>query len=347
MKKRGRILCFCVCLILLLPSCRRSDKQLYKDEFFGAFDTICGVSGYAQTAEQFEEHFVWIRERLLFYSRHYDIYQSYEGITNIKDINAMAGKKAVKVHPVIFDLLKLGKEVYEESGGNVNIAFGSVLRIWHQYREEALEYPEKAALPSSDILQEANLHTKIEDIILDEKAQTVFLKDEKMSLDVGALAKGYAVERVALEMEERGLTGYLINAGGNIRAIGSKANGQKWKVGIQNPDTASPKPYLDVVLLEKESLVTSGSYQRFYEVGNIRYHHIIDKDTLMPSKYFESVSVIGNAKGKEDAISTALFNMPLEKGMKWLEGIPEVAAVWILPDGEKVYSSRVQRFLAK
>ncbi len=121
-------------------------------------------------------------------------------------------------------------------------------------------------------------------MIIDEGASTVYLSDPKMSLDVGAVAKGYAAEQVCLLARQNGYTSGLVSVGGNVRAIGGKGgDAAPWTVGVRDP---SGEGNLCLVGLNDSSLVTSGNYERYYTVGGKRYHHIIDPDTLFPSEYF-------------------------------------------------------------
>lgn len=336
--------------VWLLTACRQPEKaeqQKYQEQFFDLFDTVTQISGYAASEQEFQKNLAYIRERLEYYAALYDIYQDYDGIVNLKTINQAAGKKALTAEPAILDLLKLGKEMYQQSGGAVNIAFGSVLSIWHRFRQEGMEKPEQAKLPDMAKLRVAAQHTNIDDLVIDEQAGTVFLRDPEMSLDVGALAKGYAVERVAREMSAAGMTAFLLNVGGNVRAVGAKPDGQPWHIGIQNPDTSSPAAYIEEVLLKTESLVTSGNYQRFYEVQGKRYHHIIDEDTLLPADYFQSVSILCADSGRADAYSTAAFNMPPEESRRFIESLSGVEAMWVLSAGEIMYSSGFGEYLAE
>jgi thiamine biosynthesis lipoprotein len=195
-----------------------------------------------------------------------------------------------------------------------------------------------------DELEEAAKHTNIDDLIIDEENCTVYIADPQMTLDVGAIAKGYAVEMVARMLEERGITGYVINVGGNIRTVGTKANGDKWLAGIEAPSDDFEEDYLAYIGLAGETIVTSGSYQRYYIVDGKPYHHIIDKDTLMPAKGFLSVSVICQNSADGDGLSTALFCMSLEDGMALVESLEGVEAHWVLEDGTRVKSSGFSNF---
>ena len=159
-----------------------------------------------------------------------------------------------------------------------------------------------------------------------------------------SLAKGYAVEMVARSLEEKDISGYVINVGGNVRTIGKKGDGNKWTVGIENPEENDDLPYLAYLGLSGESLVTSGSYQRYYVVDGKRYHHIIDPETLMPADYYLSVSIVCNSSAEGDALSTALFCMPLSDGLSLINSLDGVEAMWILNDGTKHTSKNFNNY---
>lgn len=324
---------------------QKSRTMRFEASYFELFDTVIQISGYAESQAEFDRQAEEIRARLSYYSLRFDIYQEYPNLANLKTVNDNAGKKPVQVDEEVLDLVELGLEMYERSEGKLNIALGSVLKIWHDHRQEANAHPETAKIPTREKLEEAARHTSIKDIVLDREKRTIYLRDEKMSLDVGAIAKGYAVERVAREMEQAGLTGYLLNAGGNVRAIGEKPDGKAWKVGVQNPNLQEKKPYVEIVRLREETFVTSGDYQRYYEVKGKTYHHIIDPQTLMPAEYVRSVSIIGKDGGREDAHSTIAFCLPVEQGLKYIEAIKGVEAMWILSNGEIVYTSGFGRYI--
>ena len=208
-----------------------------------------------------------------------------------------------------------------------------MLEIWHQYREAGIEDPENAQLPPMDALTEAAKHVNIDDMVIDEAASTVYLRDPAMSLDVGAIAKGYATERAAESIEASGKTSVLLSIGGNVRAIGKKPDGSNWNVAIQNPDLDSDQTSLFTLSINNLSVVTSGSYQRYYTVDGVRYNHIIDPVTLMPTTYFIGISVVTHDSGLADGLSTALFCMPLEDGQALVNSLDNVEACWVRPDG--------------
>ena len=203
-------------------------------------------------------------------------------------------------------------------------------------------------LPEMEELQAAAEHTDIHGIVIDEQASTVYLKDPKMSLDVGSIGKGYAVQKVAeYAKEELGVTSMLFSVGGNVCAIGGHPDGTPWRIGIQNPDVDSDQAYLQKVSVQDVSVVTSGNYQRYYEVDGKRYCHIINPQTLLPADTFSSVTVITPDSGIADALSTTLFNMSLEEGMQFVKEQDQVEAMWVSEDGTIAYSDGFEAYLTE
>lgn len=342
------IACILISIIVFSTvGCDNQGKQRYSAEFLELFNTATKIVGYTDSKEEFASHVQLIYDNLKEYHELYDIYNNYDGINNIKTINDNAGVKPVKVDKRIIDLLLYSKEVYKLTEGTVNVAFGSVLKVWHQYRTEGIEEPDKAKIPPVELLQDKSMHTDINKVIIDEEESTVFLEDKEMSLDVGGIAKGYATERVSEIAEQNGFTSALLSVGGNVRAIGARYEKDEfWNVGVQNPDMDSEVENLAILnLSDSDSLVTSGVYQRYYTVDGKQYHHIIDPNTLMPSNYYTAVSIVCKDSGMADALSTAIFNMPLEEGLKLIDGMKNTEAIWILKDGTEEFSSNFKEFI--
>jgi thiamine biosynthesis lipoprotein len=246
----------------------------------------------------------------------------------------------------IIDMLLFAKESYGKTDRELNIAMGSVLRIWHNHREEGIDDPFNASLPSMDELVAAAEHMDINDIIIDVEESTVFLKDKDMLLDVGGIAKGYSVERVSQYAMEHGFSNGLISVGGNVRAIGYKGDDQQlWGIGIQNPDSEAENANLFVAHLSNLSVVTSGDYERYFTVDGKQYHHIIDPDTLYPAEYFAAVTIITPDSGMADGLSTAVYNMPFEQGQELIESLPDTEAVWVHHDGKTAFSSGFEKYI--
>ena len=298
--------------------------------YFEYFDTVSYIYSFSDdTEEEFEANHTAVAEVLNTYHKLFDIYFGYSGMNNLSTVNSQAGKSPVEVDPLLIEFLLYAKELYTLTNGKTNIAMGAVLSLWHDCREDAIEDPENARIPDAAALEEASNHCDINDLIIDKEAGTVYLADPDMRLDVGAIGKGYATEKAAEMLKERGVTSYVLNIGGNIRAIGEHPQKEHWTVGITNPDRKSDKGIICEKEIKDTSMVTSGNYERYYTVDGVNYHHIIDPDTLMPAAYFSSITVITENSGLADALSTALFCMSYEEGKALVESIDGVEVVWI------------------
>lgn len=336
--------------LLLSSSCAKTVSKRYQAQFLTLFDTVTTIVGYSDSEENFKQFAEGVRASISEYHQLFDIYNDYEGINNVKTINDNAGSAPVIVDQRIITMLQFAKEQYEVTDGAVNVAMGALLRIWHDYREAGLDNPVNAELPPLELLTDAAQHTNIEDVVIDEQASTVFLADPDMRLDVGAVAKGYATEQIALDLEQQGVESLLISIGGNVQAIGEKlepdSNGDKrWNIGIQNPDKTSLETQLLAVMITGLSVVSSGGYERYYTVDGVTYNHIIDPQTLMPATYFSDVTLICRDSGLGDALSTALFNMPLDKGRSLLDSLGGVEALWVMKDGSMDMSAGFEDFI--
>ncbi len=326
--------------LLLLSGCTQAQQtpelKQYNATFLTLFDTVTTMVGRAPSEEVFRETIQPVHDALLEYHQLFDIYNEYEGINNLKTINDAAGQNPVQVDKRIICLLNDCKEFYTATGGAVNVAMGSVLQLWHETRSEGRDDPLHARLPDMDALRAASSHTDPECIVIDEKASTVYLSDPEMRLDVGAIAKGWATQKVA----ETAPAGLLISVGGNVCATGPKdETGTPWVVGIQDVDDM--ESYLHTIYVTQGCVVTSGDYQRTYAVDGQLYHHIIDPNTLYPSTHWRAVTVVCDDSGTADALSTALFLMSQEEGQTLLDTY-HAEALWVAPDASLMYSPGFQ-----
>lgn len=340
MKRRGLMLIALLILCPMLCGCAgaqpQSQKQ-YTASFLTLFDTVTTIVGHAESEESFKQQAQEIHDQLLIYHQLFDIYHDYEGLNNIKTINDQAGIAPVAVDGEILALLQDCAEYYRLTGGKVNVAMGSVLSLWHQARADGIQDPAEAKLPDTEALEEAAKHCGFDSIVIDPDASTVYITDPEASLDVGAVAKGWAAQRVA----ERAPRGMLISVGGNVCATGPKQGENPWVIGVQNPDGGDN---LHTIYVHEGAVVTSGDYQRSYTVDGKKYHHIIDPETRMPSTFWRSVTVVCADSALADALSTALFLLPLEDGKK-LAGETGADVLWIDPDGDEFMTPGFQSIL--
>ena len=345
--------------VCMLASCTGKEGRLYRftDTYYDAFDTAISIIVYCGSEKEFDDLSERVHSEFVRYHRLFDIYSEYDGMNNACTVNKRAGDGTmVEVPEELLDLLEFSAEACRLSEGRVNIAMGAVLSLWHEAREYSTDHPDGAYVPSEEDLKAAAQHCSIEGIIIDRNTSSVRLSDPLMSIDLGAVAKGWTVEKIAQDLLAdgtiSGLRGMAISAGGNVRVLGPKDGNGTWTIAVQDPrDGASASDYMDTLQLGDLSLVTSGVNQRYFEAEGKRWHHIIDPDTLRPREGFLSVTVLTEDSGLADALSTALFNMSMEDGKALLEAlkagtksisgisVKTAEAVWILPDGSMQYTS--------
>ncbi len=333
-----RLIALLAALCLTLSGCAapQAEKKQYTATFLTLFDTVTTIVGRWDSQEGFTDAAQAVHDQLLEYHQLFDIYNDYEGLNNLKTVNDQAGIAPVAVDSRILELLTDCKTYYQLTDERVNVAMGSVLSLWHDARTEGINDPQNASLPSKDALTAAAAHTDLDKLILDAEAGTVYLSDTQMRLDVGAVAKGWAAQRVS----ETAPAGLLISVGGNVCATSPKdASGTPWVVGIQDPDGGDQ--YLHTLAVTKGAVVTSGDYQRAYTVDGKTYHHIIDPGTLYPGTLWRSVTVVCPDSGLADALSTALFLLPLYAGKALLADL-DAEAMWVDAQGNLYYSANFE-----
>lgn len=345
---------------LFIGGCTKKEEyKYYSKTFMGAFDTVTTYMTYAKSQDDFDKQCALIEKDLDYYDHLFDKYTSYDQLHNVKTINDNAGQKAIEVDQPLIDLLEISIERNKTISQKVNIAFGSVINIWHDYREVAETHDGVGEVPTDQELKKANQHTNIESIEIDKKAKTVYINDANVSIDVGATAKGYAVELIKQDLIEMGVDNFLLSGGGNVASYGERKISKegdfylkecqnKFCVGIESPkdgnfsheDGDDNSENEAILVVQGESIVTSGDYQRFYkDMNGVRYHHLIDPETLYPAIHFRSVSIITEDSGLADFLSSAVFLMTYEDGLRLIDSLEGVEAIWLLDDGKIKLSS--------
>lgn len=331
-----RLLCLLLCLMLLptLSACGEETLTRYSYSFFGTFDTIIMLIGYAPDKDTFDQAAALCEREFQRLHQLFTPYLHSDGDNNLFNLNNGAWKEPMTVNADMMNLLLYCKEMQAQVPGTVNIAMGRMLNLWHQAREDAEDG--NVYLPDMDALQDAAAHCSIDDVILDPKAMTVYYADPLLRLDLGCVAKGYAADLVAAQIAEI-LPHFSLNAGGNIVVGDGPVNelGQ-WKAGIQAPDTpliSDNNVPLATIAFNNRALVTSGDYQRYYFVDGVRYHHIIDPQTLMPASNMRAVTILAGTSTEADFLSTSAFLIPYEESRALIDSMEGVEALWVLNDG--------------
>ena len=328
------------------------DKQ--EIEFYDTFDTVVHIAIYTDDDSFAKENLVYAKERYEELHKLFDNYKTYPDLVNVKTINDNAGIKPVTVDDTLFQLIKSSIDDYNNISHNTNIALGPVTKLWNEYRElyeggktkEEVIALKGEALPSDAELEKLRPLVNIDKIKLDDEKQTVSL-EKGMELDLGATAKGFATELVAKELEDRGVKSCVISAGGNVRIIGKPTDGRdNFKIGIQNPDLESHDQVLASLNVANTSIVTSGDYQRYFDLDGVRYCHIIDPDTLKPAHEIKSATVIKEDSGLCDFLSTAAFNSTDDE-IKELSDKTGAGIVWVDKDMNIKSTENASKFLDK
>ena len=328
----------CILLIaipLFTASCN-PEKQNYSETTLEYFDTVTTVSGYFKSESDFKKCYNIIEKELENYHKLFDIYNNYDKINNIKTINDKAGKSAVEVDESIIKLLQFGKQAYDFTNGNVNICMGSVLKLWKTARETKI-------LAKNQVLKKAKKYISIDNLVIDNQENTVFLKNKNCSLDVGAIAKGFVCEQLKTKLSKIGFENGIINIGGNVMTVGKKAGDKEFSVGIKNPDQLDENIYIASV--SNLSVVTSGDYERNFEIGGKKYNHIISPETLAPAENNKSASVICENAAVADALSTALFISDYRQGLNLINSFDNCEALIIDKNSNAHFSKDFNKFI--
>lgn len=253
------------------------------------------------------------------------------GQSEIINLNNAAGRESCKFSADTFYVLEKGKNYSELSGGLFDITIGPLVKLWN-IGTEAATVPQEAEILTK--LPLVNYHN----LILDKDKQTAKLIVPGMIVDLGAIAKGYAADEAAKILLENGIKHAIVNLGGNILVLNTRPDGSAWRLGLQDP--YEPRgDYMGIVNLKNQTLVSSGTYERYLERNGKRYHHILNPKTGYPEDNgLVSVSIITTSSIDADALSTATFLLGLEKGLELIEKLPDTEAIFITTD-KKVYTS--------
>lgn len=352
-KRKISLLIVIALLFSLLASCKPKVRMKFSFDYFDSFDTLVKATGYFFTQEEADKFDKKLAERLKYYDNLFDCHKEHEGVNNVYTINKMAGKEKVKVDTALLELISQSKTLGLKYDSRVNIAFGAVIELWEKSMTEALENDElKAATPDIEVLKERAKYASLNNIIIDKEESTVYITDERTKINLGSVAKGYAVELICNELKEDGFDSVVLSAGGNVKTIGHP-NGEtkrKWTVGVENPYSASEmkegdSEIYDILYTMDKAIVTSGDYQRyFYGLDNVKYNHIIDTRTLSSARNFTAVTVITKDSGIADFLSTLLFTLTYEEGAEVIKDFPDTEALWINFDNTEFYTDGLKHY---
>jgi thiamine biosynthesis lipoprotein len=251
--------------------------------------------------------------------------------SEIQRINANTGHP-VRISREITDIILKSLRYSELSRGALDVTIDPVLRLYNRFEGGDMGMPSKASVESSCALVDYRSLVVTDTYVM--------LSTKGGSIDLGALAKGYAVDRGAAVMESLGASGGLVDAGGDIKTFGMRPDGKPWRIGLKDPRV--PDSIVTVFELEGGAVATSGDYERYFIEEGVRYHHILDPRTGFPARGCCSVTVIAELSCDADAIATAVFVLGPEEGLELVESLPGVEALILVCENgiaEKVFRS--------
>ncbi|MRS89393.1 FAD:protein FMN transferase [Enterobacteriaceae bacterium RIT714] len=271
-------------------------------------------------------------------SRVFRLIKQYENLltvnrtpSQVMDINHAAGKHPVSVSRPVYELIRCAKAASLLENSAFNLAIGPLVKRWK------IGFQGDSVPPESEI-QTLLAITDPTQVLLDDADCSVFLTRPGMEIDLGAIAKGFIADRVRDLLRQEGETLGLINLGGNIQTLGAPEGG--WAVGLKKPFGAAEE-LIGSLVVENKSVVTSGTYERFFERDGKRYHHILDPRSGYPlDNELDSVTIISNDSLDGDIWTTLIYGMGVEKGCAALRARPDIEAVFVTRSGEIVTSSQ-------
>ncbi len=259
---------------------------------------------------------------------------TYSDTSETAQINANAGVKPVAVSNETFELIQRALFLSHITQGAFDITYGGIdKRLWNFDRS-------MTALPSPEEALQSVYLVNYKNVILDEVAKTVFLKEPGMRIGFGGIGKGFAAEKVKTLLQNAGLTNGIVNASGDLCAWGTQPNGNPWTVGIAHPDLKdAPFSYLSI---SNRAIATSGTYEKFITINGKRYSHTINPKTGLPVQGIKSVTIIAPNAELADALATPVSVMGIKSGLYLIEQIPEVHAI-VIDDQNNVFkTSQIQ-----
>lgn len=306
-------------------------KDDKKGEVSAIFDDLMGTSISVRLYDATQEDIDEIERIYALYSQLttnfdrnlFDSNSEYYDLENIYTINLNRGIKPVTVRKELFDLIQYALNLVEQTNGYFNIGIGKAIDIWKEVIESRVLYLDKEITEAEYNNVINNLATlgqvDLSKVILDENNLTVYIEDLNVKLDLGAIAKGYATQLVVDYLESQNITDYMINAGNSNVVLGEHPENRPYRIGLTDALGYYKNGFIGIASLNNRHIVTSGNYEQFVTYDGVIYHHIISPDDYLPKAYYTSVILIGDNAGLLDAFSTAVYSMPVELAIDFLE----------------------------
>ncbi|PKL47849.1 MAG: hypothetical protein CVV39_05175 [Planctomycetes bacterium HGW-Planctomycetes-1] len=266
----------------------------------------------------------------------------YDANSQLSQVNRLAGKESVKIDKDLFALLQQSIYYSELTDGAFDITVGPLVDLWKKCAEAN-------SMPTESQLAEVKKTIGCDKLILDANDFSVRFTTKGVSLDLGAIAKGFAADKAIEEMKKHGAIGGLVALGGQIGGFGTTEKNAKWLIGIRNPEKSQNNQIIARLALSDTAVSTSGNYERFYKIGEHRFSHIFNPATEKTADQLASVTIICPNGTQSDVLSTAVSVLGKQKGLELIEQTDDTEAILISADNKKmlIKSSGVEKFIAK
>jgi len=255
----------------------------------------------------------------------------------VNKVNSSSGVAPVRVPGPVLQVIRAAQGVSKLSGGAFDITIGAVSALWHFGDTAGAGPPDAARIRDRLGLVDWSL------ITASATEGTVFLPVKGMRIDLGGIAKGYAVDLAAKALREAGLSNFIVNAGGDLYAAGRRRDGTSWRIGVRDPRATDR--LLCTLFVSDRAVVTSGDYEQFFTYQGKRYHHILDPRTGYPCWRCKSATVIAPTAEFADALATAVFVMGPAKGLELVDQLDSVEAIVVDSQGAQHCSRGLSRYL--
>ncbi len=334
-----RLLVLLAAALTILTGCTGSKEPYTANGFY--FDTaitvtIHEVGGKAPSREEAEKI---VSDCFALCDRYEKLLSATVPVSDVAKINA-AGGQPVTVDPETASLLTEAITYSEMSGGRFDVTVGPLVSLW-DFSSAALEDGKQHPVPADDAIADAVSHVDYRKIAIE--GNIVTLLDPDASIELGAIAKGFIADKMTELVKHENVTSALINLGGNLVAVGHKPDGRGWKLGIKKPFSESGEVITSLPVADA-SLVTSGIYERCFEAGGKRYHHLLNAQAGYPEdNTLASVTILCPSSLRADALSTVCYLLGEEDGMKLVESLPDTEAVMIRQDESLLFSSGLKQ----
>lgn len=252
---------------------------------------------------------------------------TYRPDSEVSELNRHAGKKACRVSPDTLRVIERAVYFSYLSGGAFDITIAPLLRLWDFNVQK---------VPATEDINKAIKKIGYEKIKIMPASSEVFLSAPEMAVDLGAIAKGYAVDQACAALDKRGLVNYLVNAGGDLRGQGGKGKGQPWIIGLKHPRLK--EALIAKIHLIAAALATSGDYEKFFIKNGERYHHLLDPFTGQPARNCQSVTIMAPCAMDADALATTVFILGPDQGLALIAKLPHIHALIVDRRGQVLLS---------